>query len=277
MNPIDRAFWYIESHLTSEVTLDEVAAVSGISRFHLCRAFGIATGLPFSRYLRGRRLTEAARILSNGAPDILSVALDVGYGSHEAFTRAFRDQFETTPEQVRSRRSIDHLALVEPIMLDNSLITTLEPPRSESRKAFLVAGFAERINCETSVGIPMLWQRLGPHFGHVPGEVGKLAYGVCYNGDDAGNFDYMAGVEVRDFSDLPPEFARLRIPEQNYLVFSHREHISTIRRTVNTIWNKWLPESGRHAADGPNFELYPEEFSGDTGLGGLEIWVPMKD
>jgi AraC family transcriptional regulator len=45
------------------------------------------------RYVRGRRLTEAAKVLSDGAPDILTVALDAGYGSHEAFTRAFRDQF----------------------------------------------------------------------------------------------------------------------------------------------------------------------------------------
>ena len=76
---------------------------------------------------------------------------------------------------------------------------------------------------------------------NIPGRIGKVAYGVCCNGDDAGNFDYIAGVEVADFSDLPREFARVRIPEQKYAVFTHAEHISTIRRTVNTIWNHWLP------------------------------------
>ncbi len=50
-----------------------------------------------------------------------------------------------------------------------------------------------------------------------------VAYGVCCNGDDAGNFDYIAGVEVADFSDLPREFARVRIPAQNYVVFTHSE------------------------------------------------------
>ena len=68
-----------------------------------------------------------------------------------------------------------------------------------------------------------------------------MAYGVCCNGDDSGNFDYIAGVEVSDFSDLPREFGRVRIPEQRYAVFRHSEHISTIRRTVNAIWNQWLP------------------------------------
>jgi len=41
------------------------------------------------RYVRGRQLTEAARCLASGAPDILAIALEAGYGSHEAFTRAF--------------------------------------------------------------------------------------------------------------------------------------------------------------------------------------------
>ena len=112
MNPIDKALWYIESRFNSELSLEEVANAAGVSRFHMTRAFGLATGLSLMRYVRGRRLTEAARSLAKGAPDILGVALDWGYGSHEAFTRAFRDQFGVTPESVRDARSIDTLELV---------------------------------------------------------------------------------------------------------------------------------------------------------------------
>ena len=107
--------------------------------------------------------------------------------------------------------------------------------------------------------------------------MGQVAYGVCCNGDDAGNFDYIAGVEVADFSDLSREFGRVRISEQKYAVFTHRDHISSIRRTVNTIWNHWLPESGLKLADAPNFERYDENFDPVTGNGGLEIWVPVTE
>src|SRR4051812_10756912 len=107
--------------------------------------------------------------------------------------------------------------------------------------------------------------------------VGKVAYGVCCNGDDSGNFDFIAGVEVSEFSDLPRDFSRVRIPEQRYAVFSHKDHISTIRRTVNTIWNHWLPRSGLKAADAPSFERYDENFDPLTGNGGLEIWVPIRE
>src|SRR5262249_38980664 len=102
MNPAQRALWYIESHLAEPMTRDEIAGVAGVSRFHLVRAFAAATGFPVMRYVRARRLTEAARALAGGAPDILSLALEADYGSHEAFTRAFRDHFGATPEAVRA-------------------------------------------------------------------------------------------------------------------------------------------------------------------------------
>ena len=82
MNPAQRALWYVESHLAEPMTLDEIAAISGVSRFHIVRAFAAATGLPVMRYVRARRLTEAARLLAKGAPNILGVALEADYGSH---------------------------------------------------------------------------------------------------------------------------------------------------------------------------------------------------
>jgi len=154
MNPTEKALWFVESHLPEAISLDDVAASSGVSRFHVTRAFGAATGRSVMGYARARRLTEAARRLADGAPDILSVALDAGYNSHEAFTRAFRDQFGTTPELVRAQGSTKTLDLVEPILMDQSFLAKLEPPRFETSRPFLIAGLGERYNCETSAAIP---------------------------------------------------------------------------------------------------------------------------
>ena len=277
MNPAQKALWFIESHLAGELTLDEIACVAGISRFHMVRAFAAATGLSVMRYVRARRLSEAARALANGAPDILTLALDADYGSHEAFTRAFRDHFGVTPEAVRNSTRLDNLTLLEAFVMDSTLIDKLQAPRFQTTKPLLIAGLGERYTCESSAGIPGQWQRFAQSVENIPGRVGKVAYGVCCNGDDSGNFDYIAGVEVSDFSDLPREFSRVRIPEQRYAVFTHRDHISTIRRTINTIWNDWLPASGLKAADAPNFERYDEKFDSLTGNGGLEIWIPVRE
>ncbi|HMH97801.1 MAG TPA: AraC family transcriptional regulator [Bradyrhizobium sp.] len=278
MNPAQKALWYIETHLADPLTLDEIAGVGGVSRFHMVRAFAAATGFSVMRYVRVRRLSRAARALAAGAPDILTLALDADYGSHEAFTRAFRDHFGVTPETVRAATCLDHLKLQEPIVMDSTKLDNLKPPRFETGKPMLVAGIGERCTQENGgAGIPNQWQRFHQKVGEIPDRVGNVAYGLCCNGDDSGNFDYIAGVEVSDFSDLPREFSRARVPEQKYAVFTHTDHISTVRRTINTIWNHWLPASGIKAADAPNFERYDEKFDPTTGNGGLEIWIPVKE
>ncbi len=76
--PVGKALWFIENHFAEEITLEDIANIGGVSRYHMSRAFGIATGHSVMRYVRGRRLTEAARRLANGAPDILAVALEAG-------------------------------------------------------------------------------------------------------------------------------------------------------------------------------------------------------
>jgi len=203
MNPVTKALWFIETHFTQELTLDDIASAGGVSRYHMSRVFGIATGYSVLRYVRGRRLAQAAQVLAAGAPDILTVALDAGYGSHEAFTRAFREQFGLTPETVRARGKFETLKLMEPIKMDNTLLTNLERPRIEIHKPLLIVGLKERYTTETCGAIPAQWQRFAPHIGHIPGQIGRTTYGVLCNGDDAGNTEYVSGVEVSDFSKAP--------------------------------------------------------------------------
>ena len=276
MNPVMKALWYVEHNFAGEITLDEIAGVAGVSRYHVSRAFGEAIGRPITRYVRGRRLTEAARALASGATDILTVALESGYGSHEAFTRAFREQFGLTPESVRAQRHLDNIELVEAATMNQSVLTDIAEPRFESRNAFLVAGLSARYDYENcGGGIPAQWQRFAPYIGNVQGQIGSDAYGLRYNSDDSG-LDYLCGVEVGEFSQLAPELSRVRVPANRYAVFTHRGHVSTIRSTWAAIWNKWLPKSGHQLADAPDFERYGREFDARTGSGEVEIWVPLK-
>ena len=276
MNPVSKALWYVENNFAGEITLDEIAGVAGVSRYHISRAFGEAIGRPITLYVRGRRLTEAAKVLASGATDILTVALESGYGSHEAFTRAFREQFGQTPESVRAQRHLDNIKLVEAVNMNQPILKDIAEPRFESRNAFLVAGLSARYDYETcGGGIPAQWQRFAPYIGNVPGQVGTDAYGVRFNSDDTG-LDYACGVEVSDFSRLPPDLSRVRVPANRYAVFTHSGHVSAIRSTWYAIWNKWLPKSGHQLADAPDFERYDARFDARSGAGEVEIWVPLK-
>jgi AraC family transcriptional regulator len=274
--PVEKALWYIESHFTGDISLDEVSGVAGVSRFYMSRAFGEYTGHSLSSYVRGRRLTAAAYALAQGAPDILALALEVGYGSHEAFTRAFREQFGVTPEALRAQGHVHNLTLMEAKLMNQQLLTELEAPRFEEGRHLVIGGLGEQYTCESSSAIPSQWQRFAPHLGHIPGQRGAVAYGVRYRVDDE-IFGYICGVEVSDPSQLPPDWTSITLTPRRYAAFTHRDHISTIRRTCATIWANWLPNSGLEFGQAPSFERYGEEFDGQTGLGGVEIWIPVKE
>jgi AraC family transcriptional regulator len=276
MNPVMKALWFIERHFATNITLEDIARAAGVSRFHMTRSFGAATNRSIMRYVRARRLSEAAKTLLNGARDILSVSLDASYSSHEAFTRAFRSEFGLTPEAVRAQGKGAKLELVEPIKLDDTLAIRLDSPRFEKGERLLMAGLRERYTCEASAAVPSQWQRFLPHLGHMPRQIGGAAYGVRCNDDDAGNFDYICGVAVKDFAGISATWTRLRIPEQNYAVFRHLDHVSTIRRAWNAIWNSWLPASAYEAVDAPVFERYDKQFNSTTGQGGFELWIAIQ-
>ena len=272
MSVSNKALWYIESHLSGDLSVETIAASSHVSPFHLSRAFPLATGQSLAAYARARRLSEAAKLLANGAPDILALALEAGYGSHEAFTRAFRQLFGLAPEQLRVQASLDNLNLMEPLKMNQSTTELLAPPRIVQGRALRLFGISQRYR--DNAGMPAQWNSFLPHIGHIRNQVGNVAYGVVSNTDEAGTCDYLTGVEVSEFPSQPAEFTRLEIPAQTYAVFEHKGHISAIGATWKAIWDQ-VHNPEFEAADGPSFERYDENFDGRTGLGGLEIWVPI--
>ncbi|HHY50814.1 MAG TPA: AraC family transcriptional regulator [Alphaproteobacteria bacterium] len=275
---VEKALWFIEHYYGEEITLDDMAGHIGVSRYHLSRGFPLAVGMSISAYLRGRRLTEAAKALAAGAPDILSVALDACYGSHEAFTRAFREQFGMTPEQVRARGSMAGLALVEPIRFDTSLFVDLPPPRTVEGRSLTIAGLAERHGIGKPEEVPAQWQRFNRYLGSIPFMTGLAAYGVVMDLFFGGEtFQYCNGVEVTAVRDLPPELTALRLPAQRYAAFTHPGHVARMRTTVHTIFNRSIEEHGLDIGDYPNFvEYYGPGFDPEAGEGDVEIWVPLR-
>jgi AraC family transcriptional regulator len=158
----------------------------------------------------------------------------------------------------------------------------IEPIRIEDGKEMALAGLSVRYamgpgsDLPGREGIPGQWQRFGAYLGRIPGQVGKVAYGVCSGFDERGNFDYLCGAEVSDFAGLPPDLARLRIPAVRYAVFAHKGHVSALGETWDAILNGWLPRSGFAGTGAPQFESYAETFDPGTGLGGIEIWIPVR-
>src|SRR5690349_20016632 len=96
---------YIDRHLEEKLDLETLAGVAHFSPFHFHRLFGALMGEALGDYLRRRRLELAAvRLRSQLRVPVLDVALAVGFGSAEAFTRAFRSRFECSPTEWRKSK-----------------------------------------------------------------------------------------------------------------------------------------------------------------------------
>ena len=152
----------------------------------------------------------------------------------------------------------------------------LKPPRYEVGRAMMVAGLRRYHSFADAVRtIPDHWQQF-QQLGSIPGQLGVTEFGVvCASDLEKQTFEYMSGVEVKDFEKLPVDLGRMRIPVQRYAVFTHEDHISTLKTTWDAIWQVWLPASGCETANTPDFEVYDERFDRKTGLGGIEIWFPI--
>jgi len=162
--------------------------------------------------------------------------------------------------------------------LNSSHTVPLEAPRFESGGPMLMAGLRGHFTTSTWDGIPKQWSRFMA-LGEIPGQVGKVHYGLCFDKPDG--IDYLSGIEVSGAANLPGELVTVQIPAQKYAVFPHREHVSKIYTTVDAIWRTWFPGSGhepvRPAAGAPSFfERYGEQFDPATGMGDIEVWIPIK-
>jgi AraC family transcriptional regulator len=100
---VKRVTAYMLEHATESLTLDELAGVIHLSRFHFCTAFRLATGKTPHEWLVIQRIGMARKLLEDGALNITEVALAVGYGTPSAFTAAFRKVVGCTPTDFRRR------------------------------------------------------------------------------------------------------------------------------------------------------------------------------
>jgi AraC family transcriptional regulator len=228
------------------------------------------------QYARGRRLSIAAAALAGGAADILDLALQSGYSSHEAFSRAFRARFGTTPEAVRERGTVDGLPMLQPLSIPQSRPRRTAAPRIVDAAALRVVGLAERYAVGETAGIPGQWQRFMGAGYAIPHRLPGIPISVLMDFDADGSFEYVCAVEVSAVTGLPPGLVARRIEAQRYAVFLHDGHVVDIGRTYADVWDWRLQELSLVGRNAPSLEKHLETFDPRTGRGGVAIWIPIE-
>ncbi|MBY0422968.1 MAG: AraC family transcriptional regulator [Parvularculaceae bacterium] len=271
MHLVNKAIWAIERRLVGEVTLDAVAAACGASPSHLAHVFSAGAGTSVVAYARARRLSLAAEALANGGDDIFAVALDTGYSSHEAFTRAFRAAFGKTPEEVRAAGTTDGLALTAPLpYLNVGPALSACPERFVSLPERRAVGLVERLAHGDVASIPLQWGRFMQRYAEIDDKSDPIPWGVAFH--EADGFDYACAALVSRIGDVPEGLRALRLPACDYAVYRHDGHISRIAETYAAICGD-APKSERPLA-GPTLEQHAPDFDTKTGFGGVFIYMP---
>jgi AraC family transcriptional regulator len=265
---------FIQERLDEELPLDRLARVAHFSPYHFHRVFKALVGEGVSEYVRRLRLESAAVALKTTDRGVVRIALDAGYGTHEAFTRAFRQLFGVSPTQFRAGRQPPDTFKEEPSMTAETSphevrVDTL-PPR---RVAFL-----------RHVGP---YQAVGPTFGRLAGWAGPrglfgpgtLMLGICHDDPDvtpADKIRYDCCITVDDRFQPEGEVGVQTVAGGEYAVLTHRGPYERLNESYRWLYGTWLPTSGREPGHAPPFEVYRNS-PGDVAPEDLltEICVPL--
>lgn len=275
-DPLERARRAIEADPSEAVTLEDLAAIAGLSAYHFTRQFAARFGVPPMTFVRSRRMALAARQLSGEQPPaLIELAFDSGFETQEGFTRAFKRTFGVSPGRFRQTPDKEMLQMT---IADQALMLTMEPA-PQRRPAFRAVGASAVFTEENKSKIPALWPLLVAKL-PLAGQAGWEIYGVMW-ADDAspGQFHYMAAVAIEADAPAPEGLEIKDVPAQHYLVFRQTVDGSDLHTQMQAagreIWGERLPKSGYQLAHSPDLEVYPPDFTpGKPGW--VEWWIPVK-
>lgn len=147
-------------------------------------------------------------------------------------------------------------------------------PRIVNRPDFIVAGLKVRAGDQED--IKALWAQFAGRAAELrQAAVSGQTYGLIDNFDEeSGEFDYLAGVEVRAADQAPEDMEVWQLLAQNYAVFPTT--LSTLMQTMSQAYESWLPGSNYRRAPGPEFELYGDNFEPDDPDSPFQLYIPVE-
>ena len=272
---------YIEQHLYDKVSVHEIAAASHYSTYHYSRVFRALVGDTPKEYLRKRRLTLAAKRLLTDEVGILELAMDCQFDSQEAFTRAFKAQFNMTPAKYRKINEPFRLLYKKPFceedmdFLQNRI--SMEPDIIQ-QPAMKIVGIATQYE-DGDLSLPKLWSAFRPYRDNIPNRVGSDFFGIYESYEESGDkttFVYICSAQVSNFNDVPSGMITRELEAQTYARFTHVGPITQLEDTLRYIWGSWLPKSDYEYADKPDFELLPAGFNNVDPENKIYLNIPVK-
>lgn len=292
-----RVIEHMDKHLDQPLNLEGLAAVAHFSAFHFHRIFSAWMGETLGDYLRRRRVEIAAmRLVSQPRVSVLQIALSVGFGSGEAFARAFRCRFGCSPTSWREGESERRTKKSKLSQVDrkrrqeaaNSL-TEHENSHKPGMESIMNVKLVNRQPVTVAYlrhlgpygeSLSRFWQDTYYPWAATNNLLAQPRLGISH--DDPSitapeKCRYDACVEIEHDSVVSGDALKKTIPGGRYAVLRVKGGVAEIGDAWASLLRDWLPSSGLQLDARPAFEYYPKDAACDprTGVMECDICVPV--
>lgn len=275
----------IEQRLGDDLDVDELAAALGTTGYHARRMFSSLAGMPVSEYVRRRRMTVAAADVIGGE-DLLTIAVRYGYGSVEAFGRAFRGVHGASHGDVRR----DGGPLRSQPQLRFRLTVEGNSPMNAhiiERPAFRLIGHAVRV--------PLIYEGVNRHIqrhiaslpaiehkrleqlsGTEPAGLLQVSADIDSDAAEGSELTYLHGVAVGIDADVPGDLDVIDVDDGTWVVFrTSGPHPAALQEAYAASATEWFPSNPWRLRPGPSIVSVIDRAE-DFGTATCDLWFPVE-
>lgn len=268
---MNRIMEYVEQHLCDEMLEDEIARLAACPYSVFQASFSQITGIPFSEYVRRRKLTCAAHDLQNTDEKIIDIALKYGYQSADAFRVAFKSLHHLSP--TAARKTGAKLTFYCRLQFEITIKGVEKMDYTIAEKGpFQVIGIRRTTPYGGGTWAIVKSDGSNDRIRELSGKFFDL--GLCFGFQEDGSDDYMCAVEWE--GDVPEGFDSFTYPPALWLIFEAKGSIS--EGVLGNVWNRinteFLPGSRYHKcmATIEKYIIWNEA----EDFGQVEIWIPVE-
>lgn len=246
-----RVLDYIHDHPAGDLSLDALADVAAMSRFHWHRVFRGITGETAAQAVRRMRMHRASVALVNSDAGLAQIARNVGYPNLASFTRAFTESFAMSPSVFRNRGELRPFMIPKP---EEPLMCPVEIRQFPARR------LAAMPHTGPYPEIGRAFEKLGATIGArgLFAQAGMMV-GIYYDDPSAtpaAELRSHAGMVFAENVPLDPPLEVVTLPAGHHAVLRFKGPYAGLAAAYDHLFGVWLPTSGMEPSNSPVFEIY---------------------
>ncbi|QDQ15683.1 AraC family transcriptional regulator [Streptomyces spectabilis] len=280
---LNQAMEHIEAHLGEPIEARDLARIAMTSEYHFRRLFSALAGVPLSEYIRLRRLSTAGAEVLAGERTLLDIAVRYGYGSGEAFARAFRAVHGVGPSEarrtgaaLRSQPRMSFRLIVEGSSSMRYRIVDKDEFRVVGKKARVplvheganpaIAEFIRSIDAETQ-------RRVSALSDQEPKGIVGVSDQLDPSRAEGTELDYYHGVVTG--AEAPEDLDVLAVPAGAWAVFENSGPFpQALQHLWRDVFTQWFPSNPYRSRPGP--EILQVDVSEDRARADARLWIPVE-